>query len=127
MKKYAAMAATLAIVAALSFASTIQAAPKTYEGTLVDSKCYLAHGEMGNDHMGMKDCGTTCLRGGNPAGLVTSMKEFHTIVAPSIALAPYVGQTIRVTGEEKSGAIVADKVEVKKGDMWEEIKLSGMM
>jgi hypothetical protein len=115
-------------IAALMIASTyaLSAAPKgaTYSGTLVDSKCYLAHNMTGNDHGSMKNCGTLCLKGGTPGGLLTKEKKFYPLLAPSTALAPYVGQEIRVSGSLVSGAINVDKVEVNQNGSWQEIKLS---
>ena len=110
---------------------TVQAAEKsTWSGTLVDAYCYLQdNSNVGNDHSGVKDCGTDCLKNGRPAGLLTDDKKFFTIVAPAPALAKYVGQPIRVTGELYSGAIVADKLEVKQGGKWVavDINIKGMM
>jgi hypothetical protein len=128
MKKHAGLVAAVALVVAGTFTSVTQGqtTSKVFEGTLVDSKCYLAQGEMGNDHSGMKECGTVCLRGGTPGALVMADKSFKMIVAPSFALAPHVGQTVRVTGAEKSGVLVPTKVEVKKGDAWVAIKIDGM-
>ncbi len=122
------------LVVLLAFAVTIAfslyAAEKTVtlEGTLVDSKCYLAdNANVGNDHMGIKGCGTICLKGGQPGALLTKDKKFHPILAPSTVLAPYVGQTIRVNGTLHNGAILASKVEVNKDGKWEEVKLGAMM
>jgi hypothetical protein len=42
-------------------------------------------------------------------------------------MADYVGQTIRVTGKLRNGSILVDKLEVKKGTGWMEVKLSTMM
>lgn len=100
----------------------------TLEGTLVDSKCYLKDNSLtGNDHMGIKGCGTICLKGGSPGALLTKNKQFHAILAPAPALAPYVGETIRVHGTLHNGAIAAEKVEVSKNGKWEEVKLGVMM
>jgi len=100
----------------------------TFEGTLVDSKCYLKDNSLiGNDHGPAKECGTICLKAGNPGALLTKDKKLHTILAPSTALAPYVGQTIRVRGMLHNGAIAAEKVEVNKAGKWEEVKLGVMM
>jgi hypothetical protein len=109
----------------------VQAAEKsTWSGTLVDAYCYLQdNSNVGNDHSGVKGCGTDCLKNGRPAGLLTDDKKFFTIVAPAPALAKYVGQAIRVTGELYSGAIVADKLEVKQAGKWVavDINIKGMM
>ncbi len=122
------------LVVLLAFAVTIAfslyAAEKTVtlEGTLVDSKCYLKDNTLtGNEHGPMKGCGTMCLKGSSPAGLLTKTKQYHAIIAPSTALAAHVGQTIRVTGSLHNGAILADKVEVKNNGKWEEVKLGAMM
>ncbi len=121
----------LALVAfAVTLAVGVHAAEKavTLEGTLVDSKCYLKDNTLtGNDHGPVKECGTLCLKGGTPGALLTKDKKFHAILAPSPALAPYVGQTIRVHGTIHNGAIAADKVEVDKNGKWEEVKLGAMM
>jgi len=100
----------------------------TWQGTLVDSNCYLKDNSLtGNDHMGVKGCGTACLKQGLPAGLLTNAKKYHVLVAPSLALAPYVGQEVRVRGSMHEGAIVATKVEVQKQGKWEELNLKSMM
>jgi hypothetical protein len=115
---------------ALAIAVGLSAAEKTVtlEGTLVDSKCYLAdNANIGNDHGPVKGCGTICLKGGTPGALLTKDKKFHAILAPSLVLAPYVGQTIRVNGTLHNGAILASKVEVNKDGKWEEVKLGVMM
>ncbi len=115
---------------AVVIAVGLSAAEKTVtlEGTLVDSKCYLKDNSLtGNDHGPVKECGTMCLKGGTPGALLTKDKKFHAILAPSLALAPYVGQTIRVSGSIHNGAIAADKVEIQKDGRWEEVKLGVMM
>lgn len=100
----------------------------TVEGMLVDAKCYLGDNSLtGNDHGPMQACGTMCLKGGSPAGIVTKDKQFHAIVAVAGDLANYVGQTVRVSGPVTNGAILAQKAEVNKGGSWQQIKLSGMM
>jgi hypothetical protein len=119
-----------AAAAALLLAAGLYAAEKavTLEGTLVDSKCYASDNSLtGNDHGGMKECGTLCLKGGSPGGVLTKDKKFHAILAPAPALAPYVGKTIRVEGSLLGGSIVAKKVEVNQNGKWEEVKLGGMM
>ena len=100
----------------------------TFEGTLVDSKCYLMDNSLtGNDHGQVKNCGTMCLKGGTPGGLLTKDKKFHAVLAPSLMIADYVGQTVRISGTEHNGAILAKKIEVNKGGKWEEVKLGMMM
>ena len=114
----------------LTVAIGVYAAEKavTLEGTLVDSKCYLKDNSLtGNDHGPVKGCGTICLKAGTPGALLTKDKKFHAILAPSLALAPYVGQTIRVSGSIRNGAIAPEKVEVNNNGKWEEVKLGAMM
>ena len=103
--------------------------PSTYEGKLVDSKCYLEDTakNTGNDHSGMKGCGTMCLKAGTPGALLTKDNKFYALLAPSIALAPYVGEVIRVTGTLHGTALQADKVEVNKDGKWVTVDIGGMM
>jgi hypothetical protein len=118
--------AVLALVVAVGVASAQKEA--TFEGTLVDSKCYLKDNSLtGNDHGPVKECGTMCLKGGTPGGLLTKDKKFHAILAPSLVLAPHVGQQVRIKGSVHNGAILASKVEVNKDGTWEEVKLGMMM
>jgi hypothetical protein len=123
MKKVLLLSAFAALALVIAF-SAVRAADMTYSGTLVDSKCYLAHGATTNDHGTNKGCGTLCLKGGTPGGLLTSDKKFYPLLAPSVALAPYVGEEIRVSGSMVSGSINVSKVEVNENGNWKEVKLS---
>ncbi len=126
MKKSLLLTGITALALVVAFSVVLAAAQKdmSYSGTLVDSKCYLAHGLATNDHGPNKNCGTLCLKGGTPGGLLTSDKKFYALLAPSIALAPYVGQEIRVSGSLVSGSINVTKVEVNQNGSWQEVKLS---
>lgn len=97
----------------------------TLEGTLVSSACYLGNPKhpTTNDMGDKKDCGTECLRHGDPAGFVTKDKHFHVLVNSSLGLAPYVGQELRITGTDYNGPIHVDKAETKKDGKWEEIDI----
>jgi hypothetical protein len=120
--------AMLAVVVAIAVGVSAAEKAVTLEGTLVDSKCYLKDNSLtGNDHGPVKGCGTLCLKGGSPGALLTKDKKFHPILAPSLVLAPYVGQEVRVHGTLYGTAISADKVEVNKDGKWEEVKLGMMM
>lgn len=120
--------ALLALVFAVTLVVAAADKEGTWEGTLVDGKCYLSDNSLtGNDHGPMKNCGTMCLKGGTPGGLLTKDKKFHALIAPSTALADYVGQTVRVHGMLNNGSILAKKVEVKKNGKWEAVKLGAMM
>lgn len=122
---------TLALVLAAGVGTALAGSPegktKTVEGTLVDSKCYLKGGFTGNDHGGMAGCGTACAKMGIPVALLTTEGKLYTLAIPAPQLAEHVGQTLRATGSVKSGALVPDKVEVKKGDAWEKVNLATMM
>ena len=95
----------------------------TLQGTLVSSACYLGGNQTGDDMGGEKHCGSRCLSNGDPGGLVTKEKQFHILVAPSLRLAAYVGQEVRVTGIDHNGVISVEKAEVSKDGKWEEINL----
>jgi len=110
-------------------ATLLRAEPnRIWTGTLVDASCYATDPtQSGNDHLDMKKCGTACLKMGKPAGIVTAGKKFFVLLAPAPDIADYVGQTIRVTGKLRNGAILVDKLEVKQGTGWITAKLSTMM
>jgi hypothetical protein len=130
MKKSAWLGLFTLLALAVTFSLRLSGAEKdkTFTGTLVDSKCYLMNHELtGNDHGTVKQCGTLCLKGGTPGGLLTKDKKFYALLAPSLVLAPYVGQEVRVTGSIVSGAINLSKAEVKENGSWQEIKLGAMM
>jgi hypothetical protein len=58
---------------------------------------------------------------------VTKEKHFHILDAPSLLLAPYVGQEIRVTGFDYDGVISVTKAEVMKVWQWEEIDIKSLI
>jgi hypothetical protein len=101
----------------------------TLEGTLVSASCYLGSDNhpTTNDMGGVKECGSGCLKQGKPGGLVTKEKHFHILDAPSLLLAPYVGQEIRVTGFDYDGVISVTKAEVMKVGQWEEIDIKSLI
>lgn len=101
---------------------------QVWTGSLVDASCYLTdRAQSNNDHTGMKNCGTACLKMGRPAGLVTPDNKFFILAVPSPDIAEYVGQAIRVTGKLRGGSILVDKLEVKKGGSWVAAKFNTMM
>jgi hypothetical protein len=100
---------------------------KTIEGTLVDAKCYLRMGATGNDHMGMKGCGTMCAKKGQPVGLLTAEGKYYPLVVAAPQVAEHVGETLRASGTLKSGSLILDKLEMKEGDSWKEVKIGTMM
>ncbi|HZP64114.1 MAG TPA: hypothetical protein VFB28_11915 [Terriglobales bacterium] len=96
----------------------------TLEGQLVSASCYLSDGATGNDMGGTKECGSGCLRQGKPGGLLTKENSFYILDGPSLRLAPYVGQEIRVTGEEHGRDIISIRsASVRKGGGWESIDI----
>lgn len=100
----------------------------TLEGTLVSAHCYLGNNsQTGDDMGGVKACGSGCLKQGKPAGLLTKDKVLHVLVAPSLLLASYVGQEVRVTGVNYNGVVSVKKAEVQKDGKWEEIDLKSLV
>ena len=119
--------ATMVMSGLLLTAGATYAAPVTVQGTLVGSKCYLQHGYTTNFMGGVKDCGTMCLRSGIPGAVLTKDKTLHVIIAPSTALADYVGLPVRVTGEERGTSILPSKVQVEQNGKWMDLKLGATM
>lgn len=97
----------------------------TLEGKLVWASCYINDHSATSDQMcGFKECGTGCLLRGKPGGLLTKDNAFYFLDAQSLPLAPYVGQQIRVTGNEISEDIFSVvKVAVRKGGAWRPIEI----
>ena len=73
------MRASLIVVSVFLLGLVLTGQQVTVEGELVSAKCYLREGLTGNDHLGMKDCGTACVKSGNPVGLVTSEGRYYTL------------------------------------------------
>jgi hypothetical protein len=110
----------------------------TVTGVLVDSKCY---GEMpsmnkGNEHVVMMDgnqmkmpnCATACANMGIPAAIATKDGNTVTVIAPAGQLAEHMEKEIRIQGRMAyDGGLLPDKVEVREGDQWKEVKLVFMM
>ena len=117
------------VVLAFASSSWLCAAEKTItvEGKLVSASCYLpdkSASTTGDSMGGVEHCGSGCLQQGKPGGLLTKDNAFYILDAPSLRLAPFVGQEIRVTGQEESTDILAAKsVDVKKGDAWQSIDI----
>lgn len=124
MKRATILTLALVLAAGISTAQSIsEVEGKTIEGELVSAKCYLRAGLTGNDHMGMKGCGTACVKSGNPVGLLTADGEYYTLVMPAPQIADHVGQTLRVSGTIKSGSLVPDKLEMEEGGSWKEVEI----
>lgn len=112
----------------------------TFEGTLVDTKCYSMMPKMnaGQDHkqmamdgsggmMDVKGCASACANMGIPVGIIDKKGKMHTLAAPAGQLAPYMAKEVKIEGKEMNGVILIDKLEVKEGNAWKEVKLVYMM
>lgn len=117
----------MAVCVSMALANGSEDKSKTVEGTLVDTMCYFKEGFTANTHRGVLNCGTACAKMGIPVGLLTAGGKVYVLVGPSLQLASHVGKGARVTGTVKQGSLVPEKVEVKKGDSWEEVKIATMM
>jgi len=94
------------------------AAATTLSGELVDLGCYLGHGAAGEKHA---KCAKTCVKDGQPLGLVTKAGELYLVVGSHSAEKAFAsakelaGENAKVTGAltKKGGlqAIVVEKAE----------------
>ncbi len=105
---------------------------KTYSGILVDTKCYgMNNDNVTNDHGDMKGCAVMCAKMGIPVGLLIDGKKggkVYVLAIPAPSLADHMGKWARVTGVEKfKRGLIPEKIEVKKGDTYEEVKIQTMM
>jgi hypothetical protein len=97
-------------------------APKTVQGELIDMHCYAAGGARGDGHA---SCAAKCMKSGIPAGILVDGKAWTLLTNPT-SLAAYAAKTIRVTGtvDKETQTVAPDKIEVKQGDQWKEVKMS---
>ena len=124
MYKFSALVVAAVLVSAAGYAAD-KGKTTTLEGKLVSASCYMSdHSRTGNDMGDAKDCGKHCLEMGKSGGLLTNDNNFYILDVSSLKVAPYVGQTIRVTGLERSKDIFSVRtVDVKKGDNWQAVDL----
>ena len=115
--------ASLVVVSVFLFGLVLSGQQVSVEGELVSAKCYLREGLTGNDHLGMKNCGTACAKSGNPVGLLTSEGRYYTLVIPSPEIADHVGRRLRASGTIKSGSILPNKLEMEEGDSWKVVEI----
>ncbi len=84
-----------------------------------------------NDHGEMKGCASMCSKMGIPVGLLIKGKKggkVYVLAIPAPALADHMGKWARVTGVEKfKRGLVIEKIEVKEGDTYKEVKIQTMM
>lgn len=79
-----------------------------WTGEVLDLACYLSHGAKGEDHAG---CAKTCVKGGQPMGLLTDdgtvylLAADHKDGAPFEAVKEHAGGRVEVMGkaDESSG------------------------
>ena len=118
----------LTLVAGSALAQGMMGKAKTVEGTLVDSKCFLMNAKnTTNDHGNMPNCATACAKMGIPTGILTADGNYVPLVVSSMQVAEYMAQPVRATGMLKNGSLIANKLFVKKGGKWEEVKIGAMM
>jgi hypothetical protein len=110
------------LVSGISVVHVLAADTKTVEGELVDSHCYAKSGAKGEGHA---KCGSKCAASGIPVAVLADGKAWTLATNPK-PLSEAVGKTVRVTGTQNAEAqtIAVDKVEVKDGDAWKELKLN---
>jgi hypothetical protein len=92
-------------------------AGKTVTGEVVDMMCYVDHNAIGEEHG--KSCGTKCIKGGGPVGIVSEGKAYLVVGEHkpiNDQLAEYCGKTITVKGKlaERGGIAMIENVEVVK-------------
>ena len=123
MRKF--MISVVAVMFVGGIAATVwaQAKPeeKTIEGELVDMWCFSKCCMKGDGHAA---CGEKCAKTGIPTGVLVEGKAMTLVTNPE-PLASSIGRTVRVTGKVNTdnNVMLPDKVEVKKDEKWEEVKL----
>lgn len=139
MKKLISSIAVVALMlTAMAFTFSSSGDDNTISGKLVDSKCYsmMPKANAGNDHMVMgkdgkmmevKSCATACASMGIPVALLTKSGKLFVLAVPANQLASYMDKEARIEGKDANGVFIADKIEVKDGKKWSEVKISYMM
>jgi predicted type IV restriction endonuclease len=94
---------------------------KTVEGELIDTYCYTKGDAKGEDHAA---CAKKCAASGIPVAVLVDGKAWTLTTNPR-PLADDMAKTARVTGSmnTETQTIVPEKVEVKDGENWKEVKL----
>jgi len=129
MKKTFGITAILTLLAAMvltvaSFAHDDMKGMKTdkditVKGEIVDLACYLDHGATGMKH---QQCALTCLKGGQPMGLLAADGKVYLLLAnhedgkPFDEAKNYAALQVEVTGPlaEKAGILALTVEKVKK-------------
>ena len=94
-------------------------------GTLVDAYCYMKEGDLTQTHMNIKSCGTECLKGNLPAGVLANGK-LYVLIFPGTAFMDYLYKQVEITGDlyGNSDLIPLKAVAVVDGQR-KNIKLAG--
>ena len=112
----------------LTFAAAFSGVAKGHavEGEIVDSRCYKGMNKAGAEH---KMCAKSCMKGGLPAGLLTSKGKYYTLLVQPAALAAVAGEQARVEGkvDENASTIIPMKIQVKKNGSWMDVELPQQM
>jgi hypothetical protein len=92
------------------------AAEKTVTGEVVDLMCYVDHGAMGDKHAG---CGTKCIKGGGPVGIVENGKAYLVVGEHkpiNDELADSCGKTVTLKGKvaERGGMLMLENAQLAK-------------
>jgi len=101
----------------------------TLTGELVDTKCCTGMDKRGADH---ELCAVQCAKGGIPVGVLDEKSgKVYVLLTSGMGLADYMAKTVRVTGsvndKYNAQSIIPSKLEVRKADKWEEVKLPKTM
>ena len=99
------------VLAVVALAPIASAEEMTWTGEVLDLACYAGKGSTGTDHAG---CAKSCVKGGQPMGLlaedgsVVLLAAHHKDGEPYEALKDWAGQNVEITGElaERSGVKV---------------------
>jgi hypothetical protein len=111
--------------------------PQSVQGVIVDMKCFsMDSANTTDDHMTPKGkmpaCATACAKMGIPVGILVEGKDeskLLVIITPASALADHMAKEAKITGMPAldGHGIIPDKVQVKDGDKWKEVKIATMM
>lgn len=121
MKRIVSAAAALVMLTAFGAVAGAagEQASVTVKGEIVDLACYLGHGARGEGH---RMCAQTCLKNGEPMGLLTSDGTVYLLMAPHDDATAFeqaktlAADQVQVTGPvaEKAGIKAISVTQVKK-------------
>lgn len=89
-------------------AATAAAAEQSWTGTISDSQCGTNHGGEIDD----RSCTLRCVQLGHQYVLVSNGKVLKIANQNFATLQQYAGRLVKLTGEQKGGAIVVSKIEM---------------